>query len=292
MPFYQQKKNRQFQPGTTGTSGGGMGLSAPAPQGAGKSGGSGWVNLQTYLGLNQEQGANAAGAVAGMVDKKGQAAKAGVEGMQKGFADSIMGDEQKQQDLTYGSMAEMGNYGQVASQADKAAQQAKGLTSFKGRQQSVNEAFGKDTQDYSGGMGRYDNFLTGAAGGERFKQVADAYGGLSQMLGTANEESAAYGKAYKDDYANWEEANRQGQQAFDEGAVSQEQLTAAFNKMNEMAKSGWNTAPPDSDAYKQWKTAKDAYDAMQARAKATYQKTNFQSRANADTRAKQTSIIS
>lgn len=167
----------------------------PQPQGAAPDayqGGSGWVNLQKYLGANQGQGQQMAESLAGDVQKQGQAFQQGLSNLQTEQENAAV--KAGPGKVAFGSLAEMPKFGEVAGQADKASQQAKQLVDFSGRKDLLaQQAQSQGAKDYSSGMGRWDSFLSGAAGGGVLKQTADNYGGLSDALNLANQQSAAVG---------------------------------------------------------------------------------------------------
>lgn len=166
--------------------------SQPKPQASfsptSTNGGSGWLNLQDYLGVNGSAGQGMAGQLAGGVSTAGQAAQSGAEGLEREFGRSLRTDAQQNRAPTYGSMAAMSGYGDVAGKASDASRDAKGLVSFSDRQRQLSDMYGKGN-DYSAGMRRWDSFAAGAVGGDELKSASDMYGGLAERLGVMNEAS-------------------------------------------------------------------------------------------------------
>jgi hypothetical protein len=205
MAFGQPAKKRQLpgQPGMSATSPG-------APQGAGKQGGSGWVNLQTYLGVNKEQGANAANAVAGGVAGKGQEARDAIGGAEKQFGAQLESDATGGASPTFNSMADTEGFGALAKQTADASRDAQNLGGgFDRRQDVVSQTLGKGSDNYSGGMGRWDNLAAGNNDQGQFGKVASDYGGLDKVLAGAVSDSATASTAYEGQKAWREEQERQ-----------------------------------------------------------------------------------
>lgn len=185
---------------------------APGASGeAGDGTATGWVNLQTYMGLNQGSGKQMATGLADTVEKKGQTFKQGLGTMQNTFNSDANAQAMGRQDIAKKSLSEMSGYGTMAEDANKIGQEAKGLINFGTRQATLQEQQAKAGGDYNQGMGKYDSFLAGAAGGETLRKTADEYGGLSDALGLANKESQEYAA---------------GQQTRAEGLRSQDQTEA------------------------------------------------------------------
>lgn len=162
------------------------GSTTPAqfPTGQAGPGGSGWVNLQGYLGLNQDQGRGMAQTLA---DGVGSGAKESIDNLFSEHGTTLGEDRTAGRDVRFGSMSQMGGYGDVALRADQEGQKAKGLTMFSPRATMFAEQYGNN---YSPGMGRWDSFLSGAAGGDVLKQASDQYGGLTDYLSGRNTESS------------------------------------------------------------------------------------------------------
>jgi hypothetical protein len=179
--------------------------------------GTGFVNLQTYLGLNQDKAQQMAGQLAGGVAEKGEAAKQGQADLQAKFgADrdaSVKSGEQSQ----WGRLSDQQQFGHVQQQSEQAAKQANQLAGgFGQRQDLVNQQFGKGN-NYTSGMGKFDNFLAGSGEGQ-FAAAKDKYGGLAEALGVADTQSAQQ-------MGDINSANRLKR----EYAQGQEQATAQYN---------------------------------------------------------------
>jgi hypothetical protein len=156
----------------------------PARQPNPTGGGAGWVNLQDYLGVNQDAGRSMAG---NLISRTGGAeARTAIDALPGQHQASLDEDKAADRDVRYGSLSAMPAYGDVALQADKAGQAAKGLTMFSPRATQLAEQGGNN---YSAGMGRWDSFLSGATGAGDFKANADQYGGLTDYLSGKNTES-------------------------------------------------------------------------------------------------------
>lgn len=197
---YERKKN----PGLQGTMPSYVapppppsGPAAPAPtsqqpgafsKSSGPSSGTGWVNLQDYLGLNQHGARNMAGDLAGKVSAAGGQAQAAVSDIGRRFDTGLRSDANYGRAPQHGSMAELSGYGDALQKATDTSRDAKGLVNFSDRQRLLSDAYGKGG-DYSPGMGRWDGFAAGAAGGDLLKRASDQYGGLAERLGVANEQS-------------------------------------------------------------------------------------------------------
>lgn len=138
---------------------------APGLDSAG-TGGSGWVNLQRYLGVNHQQGQQMAGGLAAGVEKQGAPLDATAGQMKLGTVQAT---------------------GDQLGQAAKVSQDAKQLVDFSGRRDLLAQQNQQEGgAGYSAGMGRWDSFLSGAAGGQTLQNTADRFGGLSDRLGQAS----------------------------------------------------------------------------------------------------------
>lgn len=128
---------------------------AQLPMGApdARQGGAGWVNLQRYLGVNQDQGAAMANSLAGGVAKAGSA---------------------------LGASPAFGVAPENVQQAQKVGQDAKNLVDFTGRQELLRKQ--GQGSDYSAGMGRWDSFLADAAGHDTLQKTSDQFGGLANAF--------------------------------------------------------------------------------------------------------------
>lgn len=195
-PFSYTRPNEGLRQSWSSSSSISPGTSTPgqAPSfgpGAGAAGGPGWVNLEKYLGVAQEQGRDMAGKVVGDVSQRadsvlGDAQKLG--GLQAADNQSAidLGDPTK---IAFGSMSERPEYGDLTLGAEKSDSAVKNLGDQTGRKALISKTFGLDSGDYSSGEGKYDSFLVGAAGGDLIKGAQDKYGGLGAKLGLMNDAS-------------------------------------------------------------------------------------------------------
>lgn len=119
-----------------------------------KQGGSGWVNLQRVLGVNQEQGNAMASSLVNPVARAGTA---------------------------LGATPTFGVDPNRVSEAQGVGAAARGLTSFTGRQEMLRGQ--GQGPNYSAGMARMDSFLADGAGHNALQRTSDMYGGLSDAFG-------------------------------------------------------------------------------------------------------------
>jgi hypothetical protein len=138
--------------------------------------GTGYIPLERYLGANRE----------------------GAEGMASGLAGRVQGDAQKAQGM-FNQLTEQARrssaptldavnpdlYGKAQSAAGDAAAQARSLQSAGGIGAMLTDQYGKGG-GYGSGMRGFDAFLAGSAGGDRFQQLGQQYGGLDAYLGAAS----------------------------------------------------------------------------------------------------------
>lgn len=141
------------------------------PLGSAGQGGAGWVNLQRYLGVAGDAGQKMAGSLAGNVEKAGAPLDAQAQQMQTGTTTAT---------------------GEQLGQASKVSQDAKQLVDFSGRRAMLAQQNQREGgTGYTAGMGRFDSFLSGAAGGQTLRNAADRFGGLSERFGLANQQAGA-----------------------------------------------------------------------------------------------------
>ena len=116
--------------------------------------GTGFVNLQNWLALNQGQGQKMAEGLAQPVEQAGQAAMAGMSNL----------DDPGQRQRAY-----------------EASEAANLMATPNGRAAALQK---RSQAGYTTGMNAYDSALVGANGGNRFNDLKSQYGGLSGMFET------------------------------------------------------------------------------------------------------------
>lgn len=187
--------------------------------------GSGFIGLDKYLAANRKKAEDMAGGLSGGVETAGGEATGWLEDAQRGFMRDVgasMPQVNEGAPLSAADAAALGTsaytgpnslgeregWDAARQKADKASQGVNALNSFAGRQAMLQDQYGKQG-GYTQGQQRLDSFLTGAAGGNRFEQLKQQYGGLSDAFGTANtasqkqaqtaaESAAATAKKYGD----------------------------------------------------------------------------------------------
>lgn len=132
--------------------------------------GSGYVNLDTYLRPNMAAGQDMANHVAGETARQGDAERAALQSLQAG--------EMAPTDLEAQAQA-------TGARARLAAPSGGGLASV------MATDYGQ-TGPYTSGMGGFDAFLAGAAGGKTLQASANKYGGLGNEVNQFNQKAAAY----------------------------------------------------------------------------------------------------
>jgi len=170
-PYQQTGGESGGNPGSaTPPSGGyapGGGLTEAAP-GAHK--GTGYVNLQSYLGANYGAGQGMAQHVAGETARQGDAERAALQGLAAG-------------QFVPGALA--GQVQDTAARARLAGPGGGGLGAV------LAQDYGQQGP-YTSGMQGFDAFLAGGAGGKVLQQSANAYGGLGGEVDAVNRAAAAY----------------------------------------------------------------------------------------------------
>ena len=208
MAYFQNKK-KEGQLNAPGGSFQGSGIGAGAGNAAGRQIGGqavpgapdkgGFVNLSTYLGLNQEKGNEMAdklsGGITGKMNKLGgqlekheqtfdQGLNTAATGGKGGF-----GTKDAMTASPYGSVQDVPGWQSTKDALDETAGKAKQLAGgFNQRQGLVNETYGRGAPTYSTGMGLYDNALASHYGGQQFGQA----GTLAEYL-TGKANTAAVG---------------------------------------------------------------------------------------------------
>jgi hypothetical protein len=145
----------------------GGGLTEAAP---GAKHGTGFVNLQSYLGANYGAGQGMAQHVAGETARQGDAERAALQGLAAG-------------QMVPGELA--GRAQDTAARARLAAPGGGGLGAVLGQD------YGQ-TGPYTSGMSGFDAFLAGGAGGKTLQASGNAYGGLGGEVDARNVAAAAY----------------------------------------------------------------------------------------------------
>lgn len=180
MPFVKDDPEQQTEL-SSAPGGGSVGGSAPAsaPRASTPNTGSGFVNLQTVLGLNQGQGAQLANGLAGDVSSAGQ----GVQNAIGGYG----ADARKIGAADFQSF-DPARYGQIQQRATRVASNARALGSFGGEEAALAQKYAPGSSGgYTGGQQGMDAFLAGAEGAGQMQGAANAYGGLDQALGLAGQ---------------------------------------------------------------------------------------------------------
>lgn len=145
---------------------------APATPGAPAPGKGGFVNLSTYLGLNQDKGKEMAGTLAGGVTGELQKAKTAMDVGAAKFNDGIDRARNMGRAAPYSNVTQVQDFQQGVAALQPAADKAKQLAGgFDKRQGLVNDTFGKGSNTYTAGMGRFDNALAGAYEGGQFEKA-------------------------------------------------------------------------------------------------------------------------
>lgn len=142
------------------------GLTEAAP---GAKHGTGYVNLQTYLGANRAGGEQMAQHVAGETARQGDAERSALAGLAAG-------------QMVPGALA--GQAQDTAARARLAGPGGGGLGAVLGQD------YGGGQTPYTSGMQGFDAFLAGAAGGGVLAQSANQYGGLGDEVNKANQAAA------------------------------------------------------------------------------------------------------
>lgn len=133
--------------------------------------GTGFVNLQTYLGANQAAGQGMAQHVAGETARQGDAERAALHSLQAG---QLAPTELEAQAQATGARARLAAPGGGGLQSVMAAD------------------YGGGTTPYTSGMSGFDAFLAGGAGGKTLQASGNAYGGLGNEVNAYNQQAAAY----------------------------------------------------------------------------------------------------
>ena len=142
-----------------GGSGGG-GAGAASTGAAGGQAGTGFVNLEQYLGLNQDAGAQMAGRVAGELKQTGNQLREEIRYTPGGWGNASPGLQTQVGDLKARA--------RTASGADAGT--------------LIADTYGKGGQ-YNTGMQGLDSFLANAAGGNEIRQTVNGTENLESMLG-------------------------------------------------------------------------------------------------------------
>jgi hypothetical protein len=156
----------------------GVGLSAPAGGGAAGAPaptaphGTGFVNLEKYIGANQSGAQGMANAIGGDVAQLGGQAMQDAKKLAQEGKTSLM--------PTFAQVdpALQAKLGPEAAQASMAAQ---ALQSPGGIGALLTQHYGTGG-GYGGGLRGFDSFLTGNAGGNQFQQLGNQYGGLDKYV--------------------------------------------------------------------------------------------------------------
>lgn len=133
--------------------------------------GTGFINPETYLDANREEGQRMASEVAAGTAQQGDAARAALQRLQAGqFAPEAL--QRQAQDVT--------------ARARLASPAGGGLSSV------LMQDYGRSGTPYTSGMAGWDAFLAGTAGGGTLAASGNQYGGLSREVDAANRAAAAY----------------------------------------------------------------------------------------------------
>lgn len=139
--------------------------------------GSGFVNLQTVLGLNAGQGQKMADAITQPIASAGQQVQ---QGMQQYGTDAYNARAQDLQSFN------PDRYNTLQRQGTDVSARARALGSFGGQQALLADRYGPGSNGgYSGGQQTMDAFLAGAEGGKGMAAASNAYGSLDHALGLA-----------------------------------------------------------------------------------------------------------
>lgn len=133
--------------------------------------GTGYVNLQQYLGANYGAGQGMAQHVAGETARQGDAERAALAGLAGG-------------QMVPGALA--GQAQDTAARARLAGPGGGGLGAV------LAQDYGGGQSPYTSGMQGFDAFLTSGAGGKTLAQSANQYAGLGGEVDAANKAAAAY----------------------------------------------------------------------------------------------------
>lgn len=180
--------------------------------------GTGFVGLSEWAAQNQT-GANAlAERLAGGVESEGAAAQQGLDNLESTFDEQVRGgtlwytptlnsgkaENAGQQGYTGpDALANVAGYNETFGAANRAGQNARRLGDLYGRATALQDLAGKG-RDYSSGQQLLDSALAGRAGGSRFQQLGQQWGGLfsrAQGMERAASGTAREARAQSDDAA-------------------------------------------------------------------------------------------
>lgn len=158
-------------PAGGGVSGAPAAPAAPAPRAGG--GGTGFVNLERYLGANRGAGAGMADTLAQGVTTQAQRAEQGLGALRGQSARSTAADL---------ASVNPALYAQTEKDAGEAGAAARGAGTAGGVGALLTDTYGK-SGGYGSGLRGFDTFLARGAGGDALGGLAGQYGGLSERLG-------------------------------------------------------------------------------------------------------------
>jgi hypothetical protein len=166
-----------------------------------------FVNLRDWMGLNQEQGQNAAKRSAATVEDKVKAATQAQNDVTKSFSRSVNGPSQDAPATRSigGIAAPRVNLDGVSSIGDSSVQSLSQMSGFQEADQKTREAAQALSADpwrsgqYGTGERAFDNVLLGGAGAnERMDQLRKKYSGLSSTWDSSQEQTTGMAKAAAD----------------------------------------------------------------------------------------------
>lgn len=177
--------------------------------------GTGFIGIDDWGRANADGAQSLADRLAGGVESEGQAAQQGLDNLEADFWDRVRGgtvrfdegaDAQTAGLLSsaeYGGpngLADISGYDEAFAAADKAGQNARRLGGTYGRATALQDM--AKGQDYSNGQALLDSALAGRAGGSRFAQLGQQWGGLlgrAQGMEFAAAGTAREARAISDD---------------------------------------------------------------------------------------------
>lgn len=220
--------------------------------------GTGYVSLDEWASANQT-GANAlADRLAGGVESEGQAAQQGLDALGSDFYNRMTGGALRYYpgadaatSAAYGqrgyngpdALSDVEGYGAAFGAADRAGQNARRLGDLYGRATALQDMAGN--RDYSQGQQLLDSALAGRAGGGRFAQLGQQWGGLfnrAQGLERTASERAGQARASSDE-ARQRYAAEAPVLARQEERTQQEQNNAYIAEQ-ERQQDAWDRAHP------------------------------------------------
>lgn len=266
------------------------GMPAPAQPAPGAGSGD-WTNISRYIDANKEVSDRTAGEFAGKLEQEARGAKASVDDAKNQFEqDAVAGawnegraGEDPGEAAYKGpqNMAEHRGFADLSSKVNETQSRVKTATTGYGMQAHMQDRYG-GSGNYTGGQSSLDAALVGGAGGKRFHQLGQQYGGLKGYLDSANKESAALSQsvAFQSDQmrTDWN-ANAAARAAAEEAAAKKAAEDAAYAaqqaSMRDNAGRGdlQNTtvsindekAAMNDDTYYEWlKAGSPPYDAWKA----------------------------